>query len=305
MVEPKGGRPGKTWDWRWGRPPRPGGRRTARWGASRDGLPSGEVCRDSASFGLVEAANLQELVDAASDAFVAFDSVGQIRSWNTAASRIFGYGPDEALGQLTMMLVPDIQESAQQARVERVLDGEHIYSVNADGRRRDGAVVPLRLAFVPTGEGRGDCVIARDLTEEHLAQTTLTEAEFRLGEAQELSHVGLWLWDEATDLLQISDELYRIYGISPRSFEGTMTALLDYSHPEDRTALTSAMQESLRTGVDYEQEYRIERLDGSLGWIYSRARRPTCSCCGSIPMYGSNSSWRPRRQSELGAPSKS
>jgi diguanylate cyclase (GGDEF)-like protein/PAS domain S-box-containing protein len=225
-------------------------------------------CGDVAPFGIAQT----ELTDAAHDAFVFFDSVGFIETWNTVASRMFGYGPEETLGRPTSMLMPEAQASAQDARIERVLEGERIHGINVEGQRRDGVVVPLRMTLVPAGEGRGGCVIIRDLTEEYLAQETLTEAEFRLREAQELSHVGLWLWDAKTDSLQISDELYRIHGIRPLEFEGTMSALMAYTHPEDRATLLSALGTSLESGENYEQEYRITRLDGSIGWIYSRAQ---------------------------------
>jgi len=80
----------------------------------------------------------------------------------------------------------------------------------------------MTVTLVPFTSGGGARIMARDLTEERFAQATLTKAEVRLREAQELSHVGLWLWDAASDELQISDELYRIHGLSPLEFQRTM-----------------------------------------------------------------------------------
>jgi diguanylate cyclase (GGDEF)-like protein/PAS domain S-box-containing protein len=246
-----------------------------------DHLPIG----DGSSLGSAEVLAFNELADAAHDAFVAFDSSGLIRSWNTAAARLFGYRTEEALGQPTTMLVPEAQAAAQQARIARALDGERINGVTAQGRRRDGTLAPLKMTLLPA-QGRGGCVIVRDLTEEHLAQVTLSEAEFRLREAQELSHVGLWLWDAASDSLQISDELYRIHGISPLEFDGTMAAYMTYTHPDDRDTLAAAMAKSLRSGEGYEQEYRIAKPDGTIGWIYSRAQVVTAPGGASAGLRG-------------------
>jgi diguanylate cyclase (GGDEF)-like protein/PAS domain S-box-containing protein len=258
--------------------------------ARRPGSADGELLDrrpigDPTSLGLAEVAAFKELADAAHDAFVAFDSAGVIRSWNTAAARLFGYRTEEAIGQHTTMLVPDAQAGEQHDRIERVLEGERINGVTARGRRRDGTVAPLRMTLLPA-QGQGGWIIARDLTEEHLAQATLSEAEFRLREAQELSHVGLWLWDAASDSLQISDELYRIHGISPLEFDGTMAAYRTYTHPDDRDTLAAAMAASLRTGEGYEQEYRIARPDGTIGWIYSRAQVVTAPAGGSAGLRG-------------------
>jgi PAS domain-containing protein len=79
------------------------------------GKPAGELV----PFGLADQALFNELTGAAHDAFVAFDGAGLIRSWNTAAARMFGYGAQEALGQFTTILVPGAEVEAHRARPER------------------------------------------------------------------------------------------------------------------------------------------------------------------------------------------
>ena len=218
---------------------------------------------------LVQDELLEAMAAAVHDAFVTFDGAGLIRTWNQAATRMFGYRADEVVDQPATRMVLESEASRLVALVERVLHGEHIHRVNAEGRHRDGTVVPMAMTLVPIRDG--GCVVARDLTEEHLAQATLTEAEVRLREAQELSHVGLWFWDSGSDALQISDELYRIHGLSPLDFEGTMAAYLNLAHGEDRAALAAALAASLASRHRLEHEYRIARRDGSTGWIFMRA----------------------------------
>jgi diguanylate cyclase (GGDEF)-like protein/PAS domain S-box-containing protein len=215
---------------------------------------------------------LTQLIDSSYDAFVAFDAAGLITNWNTAASRIFGYRSEEVLGKLTSMLVPRTEAIAHQGRIDRVLEGEQIHGAFVQAQRRDGTVAHLKLTLIPVGRERGGWAIARDMTEERLAQATLSEAEFRLREAQELSHVGLWLWDATSDSLQATDEIYRMHGINPLESTGTMTGYMNSAHPDDRVALKAALSESLRTGSEYEREFRIMRPDGSIRWIYSRAQ---------------------------------
>ena len=245
-----------------------------------------ELLFDAPTPGLNETPVFARVIDSAHDAFVAFDAGGLIRSWNTAASRMFGYRSEEVLGKLITMLVPRADLIGHQARIDRVLEGEHIHGVSARAQRRDGTIAPLMLTLIPVGRGRGGWAIARDMTEERLAQTTLSEAEFRLREAQELSHVGLWLWDAPSDSLQASDELYRIHGISPLKFSGTMTAYMKSVHRDDRAALGAGISESLRSGSEYEQEYRIVRPDGTIRWIFSRAQLVTTVEGGNVGLRG-------------------
>jgi diguanylate cyclase (GGDEF)-like protein/PAS domain S-box-containing protein len=245
-----------------------------------------ELLFDAPTRGLNETPVFARVIDSAHDAFVAFDAGSLIRSWNTAASRMFGYRSEEVLGKLITMLVPRADLIGHQARIDRVLEGEHIHGVSARAQRRDGTIAPLMLTLIPVGRGRGGWAIARDMTEERLAQTTLSEAEFRLREAQELSHVGLWLWDAPSDSLQASDELYRIHGISPLKFSGTMTAYMKSVHRDDRAALGAGISESLRSGSEYEQEYRIVRPDGTIRWIFSRAQLVTTVEGGNVGLRG-------------------
>ncbi|HUF32464.1 MAG TPA: EAL domain-containing protein [Acidimicrobiales bacterium] len=213
--------------------------------------------------------DFRELSGAAHDAFIAFDDRGVIRTWNTAAARMFGYAREEAIGRDATMLDP--VDQFEGSLVARTLDGERIHRVSADGRRKDGSSVAMMVTMLPVDGGQGGIIMARDLTEERLAQATLTEAELRMQEAQELSHVGLWLWDAATDAMQISDELYRIHGLDPDAFDGTMTSYLEHLHAEDRSSFTAALQAALGSPRGLEEEYRIDLPDGSTGWVYSRA----------------------------------
>ena len=70
-------------------------------------------------------------------------------------------------------------------------------------------------------------VVARDVTEQHLAQATLAEIDARLEEAEALSHVGSWLWDLRTGAVQWSTEFHRIHGIDPLDFAGTFESYME------------------------------------------------------------------------------
>ena len=80
-------------------------------GGSSPGAEAGEM----ASPGPVDGALFGELADAAHDAIMWIDPGGRIQTFNTAACRMFGYGPEETVGRSTSMLVPDAQASAQDA----------------------------------------------------------------------------------------------------------------------------------------------------------------------------------------------
>src|ERR1043165_2913731 len=44
-----------------------------------------------------------------------------------------------------------------------------------------------------------------------------------------------------------------------------------YIHPDDQALVVAAYTEAIRTRSQYELEHRVIRIDGTLGWAYSRA----------------------------------
>ena len=52
--------------------------------------------------------------------------------------------------------------------------------------------------------------------ERHHAEEALRDSERKLKEAQRIAHVGHWERDLETGLVTASDELYRIFGVSPQ-----------------------------------------------------------------------------------------
>lgn len=91
----------------------------------------------------------------------------------------------------------------------------------------------------------------------------LTTAARNLAEAQRIAHIGSWERDLATGVLRWSDESYRIMGLEPGTFAGTVEAFLAFVHPDDR-AKAAPSPEALAEGAPTETRYRIIRPDGTV-----------------------------------------
>jgi PAS domain S-box-containing protein len=88
--------------------------------------------------------------------------------------------------------------------------------------------------------------------------------ERQLATAQQITHVGSWEWELATNVVTWSDELYRIYGLEPQSIEITFEGFLSRVHPEDRGHTQSEVGKALERGGRFEYPERIIRPDGSV-----------------------------------------
>jgi len=102
--------------------------------------------------------------------------------------------------------------------------------------------------------------IFEDITERKIAQDELQKNERRLKKSEEIAHIGSWELDLITDKLSWSDEVYRIFGLTPQQFTATYEAFLEAIHPDDRRAVNATYSKSLCEGKDsYEIEHRVVR----------------------------------------------
>jgi PAS domain S-box-containing protein len=117
---------------------------------------------------------LEAIIESSDDAIIAMTPDGTITSWNSAATRIFGYGDTEAIGQrLTILFPPErLVEGAELP--DRVSRGERL---ETKCLRKDGTAVDVSLTFAAVRDQGGQAVeiltIARDLTAREQAADTL------------------------------------------------------------------------------------------------------------------------------------
>jgi diguanylate cyclase (GGDEF)-like protein/PAS domain S-box-containing protein len=106
-----------------------------------------------------------------------------------------------------------------------------------------------------------------DFSERKQAEQALQKSESRLEEAQRLGHLGSWAWDLATSTLNWSDELCRIYGVSPGSHRPTYEDFLGRIHAEDRAAAQALVAQAMLDRKPFNHEIRIVRPDGEIRTI--------------------------------------
>src|SRR6202023_2521075 len=87
----------------------------------------------------------------------------------------------------------------------------------------------------------------------------LQESKARLEEAQRIAHVGHYYWDLIANRVIWSDELYRIYGLSPQEGPIDMAMVREMIHPEDREFVFRAAEEALHSEARPVAEHRVVR----------------------------------------------
>jgi PAS domain S-box-containing protein len=136
-------------------------------------------------------------------------------------------------------------------------------------------VVPVWISLTPLARTAGSpgavAAFVRDISEQKLAAATLAESEERLRESEILAHTGAWLWD-GDDVVQWSDGMYRIHGVSPSEFDATLEAHFSFLRDEDRRGAQSQLLDAFRAARSFETEYAVRRSDGVDVWVYVRGQ---------------------------------
>lgn len=113
-------------------------------------------------------ARLAAIVEWSFDAIVSKDLNSIITSWNPAASRLFGYTEEEAVGQSVRMLIPEHLQAEEATIIERIKRGEAVESFETTRMRKDGSLVAVSITISPIKNARGRIIgaskIARDIT---------------------------------------------------------------------------------------------------------------------------------------------
>jgi len=131
----------------------------------------------------------------------------------------------------------------------------------------DLAIEPLRG---PTGEIVGVTGAATDVTERKRAEEEVARREAQLAEAQRLAHAGSWERDVATGRLTWSDELYRIFGLTPQEIPASFEAFMEHIHPDDAARVRAISEAAVRSGESFNYQARILRPDGEVRHYHSR-----------------------------------
>jgi PAS domain S-box-containing protein len=216
------------------------------------------------------------IVENSEDAILSKDLNGIIMSWNKGAERIFGYTPEEAIGQPVSMLAVSDRRNEMPQILNRIRRGERIRNYETIRRRKDGQAIHVSLSVSPvlssTGEIIGAAKFARDISERKRAEAERAELLTREREAREtaelLNRVGPMLAAqlEFDKLAQVVIEIARM--LVGAEFGAFLRNVTDENGPSlSWHTLSGASWESLSGLTSPDNRGKLVSLFGSEGRI--------------------------------------
>ncbi len=195
---------------------------------------------------------------------------------NQALLSMWGRSWEEAIGKDCLELGYEAWHAAMHDReIEQVIASRspirgEVPFTGTNGRRMyDYIFVPV---MGPNGEVEAIAGTTRDITERANAEEALRKSEERFRAfVNATSNVMYRMSADWSELRQLQGK-----DLFADTVEPIRNWLDRYVPPEDQPRVTSAMANSIRTNSVFELEHRVIRVDGSLGWVSSRA----------VPLFG-------------------
>ncbi len=121
------------------------------------------------------------IIDSSEDAIIGKDLNGIITSWNKGAERIYGYTPEEAIGQHISLLAPSDRPEEIPEILEKIAQGESIEHSESVRVTKDGRRLDVSISVSPLRDAKGDVIgasaIARDITAQKRAESQLHQSQ--------------------------------------------------------------------------------------------------------------------------------
>lgn len=208
------------------------------------------------------AALLAPVVNASPATFLLVERNGRI----AYANRGLKGEPGEAM---TGRMMLDLVAKEHAERVQVALTGR-ADSFELGERGPGGPVSWWRVDASPAGDD-AVLIVFCDITAGKREEERLRRSEALLVDAQGVAHMGTWEWDVTQPTAVWSQEMYRIYGLTPEEYTPSYEAYLNMVHPDDRARVIAVTEACFKEHKPYSHDERIFRKSGEMRWLHTWA----------------------------------
>jgi two-component system cell cycle sensor histidine kinase/response regulator CckA len=234
-------------------------------------------------------ARLRAIFEHAPVGITMVDPTGRFLQTNPAFQAIVGYSAAE-LQSMTFQQIThpeDLPDNLQLLK-EFLANQRQYYSLEKRYIRKDGKIVWVNLMKSRLQNAQGEPRVigtVLDITARKQAEEALRESEQRFRLMAKTIQDVLWISTPSLDnMIYVSPAYEKVWGRSCEELYESPRSFLDAIHQEDRNQAQALMMTHQSRGLEFSQEYRIIKPDGSMSWIHNQAF-PVKDEQGKVIMY--------------------
>jgi PAS domain S-box-containing protein len=212
-----------------------------------------------------------EALEAAANTIVMTDRNGQIVWANAALTALTGYSAEEVLGQNPGIFKSGKQDQNYYEELWSTILAGEVWHGEIVNRRKNGTLYTEEMTITPVRDEHGEIshfiAIKQDVTLRRRAEEARRRSEERFRA----------LVTATSDVVyRMSPDWGEMRQLHGQDFiadtEVPSRGWIDkYIHPDDQPQVMARIREAIQTQSTFELEHRVLRVDGTLGWTFSRA----------------------------------
>jgi PAS domain S-box-containing protein len=205
------------------------------------------------------------------------DAEGRIDNWPAGAEAVFGWTPEEAIGQMVdMTFTPQDRANGEPVKERKTATAEGSARNVRWHLRKDGSQVFIEGSVRPLNGAGGPMVgflkIGQDVTARLQSEERLRQSEARLKLALKVGNLATWDWDIPGDRVTWSEEHYRMEGYQVGEVTPSYEAWQQRVHPDDLLDTEAALAKAEASRSEYAHTFRSLHPDGTTVWLSARGR---------------------------------
>lgn len=236
------------------------------------------------------------ILDTAVNPIISIDQSGVIQSCNHATEKVFGYQPDELIGQNVRILMPESfsrdHDQYLDAFRDRDAAGEVGINREVEAHRKDGSVFPVEISLGAMQIGGQPMVVGVlfDISEQRRQRDAIASARDQLALASDVAKLGVWSWTPDDDCLQWNDRMFEIYEqpMSLRDSGLNYQHWLERLHSDDAADSVERLQGLVDGRGAFETMFRLTLPSGEVRYVQAAARIERASDTGRQKVTGIN-----------------
>src|SRR5215469_15898561 len=219
--------------------------------------------------------NFQRRVVLFPEALLFLDENATIKRADKQLLKIFGWESEqEVVGKSFTDLTSDQDKQSVQQALGKILTEGAFADLQCMAIKKDGTYLRVSLNgffYTDPQGGKEIILVVHDITP-HLSELEqVREAERQLSEAQQIAHFGSWEWDIASDKFHWTDQMYKLFGMTPASYVNN-DSFMAYVLDEDREKVKNFITQSLNEGQSVLDFRVFNPTINATQWFHARSK---------------------------------
>ncbi|KAB1190508.1 PAS domain S-box protein [Haloferax sp. MBLA0076] len=214
----------------------------------------------------IDEQSVASIIDASPDSMLLVNSEGEICYANARVEELFGYAPDELIGEEIEKLVPEGVSETHITEREAYFQNPQARPMGAEielfGRHKDGTLLPVDISLGPL-ESRGEKYVmaaVRDIDDQKALRAKYKTVLEAVPDAVVVAAVS------SGEIVDANEQVYELLGYKPRELIGEPQNIL---HPSDEI---TRYRELFTNHVDSDRAIIDQLPDGSDVYVETKNR---------------------------------